>query len=80
MTLRAPDRLRAMGTVMTGGALGLVRSAGHSAGSMRLSNVVALLTVEAMTYTVFFHRTVHGRMAYAAMRRGERLRFAGVHL
>ena len=68
-----------MGAVMTGGALWLVRSAGHFTGSMRFKDVVALLAVEAMTPTVFFNRTVHGRMAYAAMRRGERLRFAGVH-
>ena len=80
MTLRASGHLRAMGTVMTGGAFGLVRSAGHFTGSMRLGNVVALLAVEAMTSAVFFNRTVHGGMAYAAMRRGERLRFAGVHL
>ena len=69
-----------MGGVMTGGAIGLVRIAGHVTGRMRLRYVVALLAVEAMTSTVFFNRMVHGRMAYAAMRRGERPRFAGVHL
>ena len=71
MTLRALGHLLAMGAVVTGSAPGLVRIAGHFTGSMRLGYVVAPLAEEAMTSTVFFNRTVHGRVAYAALRRGK---------